>query len=195
MSCILQYVNYTSMELSFESFNPVCPESAYITPCYACVLNHFSRVWLCESLCTVAFQAPLCMGFSRHEYLSGLPYSVPGDLPNPGIKPASLTSPALAGGFFIPRFRWGHVKWPTPPRITQPKGDRSTFILFCKKCFLSLYTGRFDLLTNLSRDTHCSSAFQATMRLVSSKLAIEWSLGQCTYFPSKHLFFSFRWFF
>ena len=116
MSCILQYVNYTSMELIFESFNPVCPESAYITPCYAHVLNHFSHVWLCESLCTVAFQAPLCMGFSRHEYLSGLPYSVPGALPNSGIKPASLTSPALAGGFFIPRFRWGHVKWPTPPR-------------------------------------------------------------------------------
>ena len=94
-----------------------------------------------------------------------------------------------------PTFQVRTCQMTYPPRITQPKGDRSTFILFCKKCFLSLYTGRFDLLTNLSRDTHCSSAFQATMRLVSSKLAIEWSLGQCTYFPSKHLFFSFRWFF
>ena len=40
------------------------------------------------------------MGFSRQEYWSGLPCSSPGDLPDPGIEPASLTSPALAGGFF-----------------------------------------------------------------------------------------------
>ena len=139
MSCILQYVNYTSMELSFESFNPVCPESAYITPCYAYVLNHFSRVWLCESLCTVAFQAPLCMGFSRHEYLSGLPYSVPGDLPNPGIKPESLTSPALAGGFFIPRFRWGHVKWPTPPDHTAKGRQVYLYSILQEMLFISLY--------------------------------------------------------
>ena len=39
---------------------------------------------------TVACQAPLSMGFSRQEYCSGLPFPSPGDLPNPGIKPASL---------------------------------------------------------------------------------------------------------
>ena len=37
-------------------------------------------------LCTVAHQAPLSMGFSRHEYWSGLPYPPLGDLPDPGIK-------------------------------------------------------------------------------------------------------------
>ena len=37
--------------------------------------------------------------FSRQEYLSGLPFPSPGDLPYPGIKPAS---PALAGRFFTP---------------------------------------------------------------------------------------------
>ena len=37
------------------------------------------------------------MGFSRQEHWSGLPFSSPGDLPNPGIEPAS---PALAGGFY-----------------------------------------------------------------------------------------------
>ena len=36
---------------------------------------------------TVAYQAPLSMGFSRQEYWSGLPFPFPGDLPNPGIKP------------------------------------------------------------------------------------------------------------
>ena len=40
------------------------------------------------------------MGFSKQEYWSGLSFPSPGDLPNPGIEPVSLTSPALAGGFF-----------------------------------------------------------------------------------------------
>jgi len=46
----------------------------------------------------VAHQAPLAMGFSRQEYWSGLPCPPPGDLPNPGIKPLSQASSALAGG-------------------------------------------------------------------------------------------------
>ena len=46
------------------------------------------------------------MGFSRQEYWNGLPFSPPGDLPNPGIKPASLMSPALAGRFFITTATW-----------------------------------------------------------------------------------------
>ena len=47
---------------------------------------------------TVAHQAPLSMGFSKQEYWRGLPFSSPGDLPNPVIEPAS---PALAGRFFF----------------------------------------------------------------------------------------------
>ena len=37
------------------------------------VLTHFSRVWLFATSWTVAYQAPLFMGFSRPEYGSGLP--------------------------------------------------------------------------------------------------------------------------
>ena len=54
---------------------------------------------LCVTLRTVACQAPLSTGFSRQEYWSGLPCPPPGDLPNPGIKPTSFTSPALAGEY------------------------------------------------------------------------------------------------
>ena len=50
------------------------------------LLNHFSHVQLCETLWTVAHQAPLFMGFSRQEDWSGLPYPPSGDLPDPGIK-------------------------------------------------------------------------------------------------------------
>ena len=49
---------------------------------------------------TVACQAPLSMGFPRQEYWNGLPFLPPGDLLDPGIKPTSPASPALAGGFF-----------------------------------------------------------------------------------------------
>ena len=38
------------------------------------------------NLWTVAYQAPLSMGFSRQEYWSGLPFPSPADLPNPAIK-------------------------------------------------------------------------------------------------------------
>ena len=64
---------------------------------HMCVLSHvrlFATPW------TVACQAPLSMGFSRQEYWSGLPFSPPGDLPNPGIKPTPCVSPALVGRFF-----------------------------------------------------------------------------------------------
>ena len=56
------------------------------------MLSHFIRVQLFATPWTVAHQAPLSMGFSRQEYWNGLPCLPPGDLPNPGIKPAS---PAL----------------------------------------------------------------------------------------------------
>ena len=71
-----------------------------------CVLSRFSCVWLFVILWTVAHQAPLSMSFSRQEYWSGLPCPPPGDLPHPGMEPMSLTSFALAGGFFTTSATW-----------------------------------------------------------------------------------------
>ena len=51
-------------------------------------------------LWTVGYQASLSMGFSRQEYWSRFLFTTPGDLPNPGIEPASLEFRALAGRFF-----------------------------------------------------------------------------------------------
>ena len=48
---------------------------------------------------TIAHQALLSMEFSQQEYWSGLPFPIPGDLPNPGIEPRSPVSPALVGIF------------------------------------------------------------------------------------------------
>ena len=55
---------------------------------------------LCNPMGTIAHQAPLSKGFPRQEHGSGLPLPSAGELPDPGIEPASLVSPALASGFF-----------------------------------------------------------------------------------------------
>ena len=50
---------------------------------------------LCDPMDYIACQAPLCMGFSKQEYWSGLPCPPPGDLPDSVIQPTSPVSPAL----------------------------------------------------------------------------------------------------
>ena len=70
------------------------------------MLSHFSRVQLSVIPWTIARQAPLSMGFSRQEHWSGLPYPPPGYIPNPGVKPVSLMSPALTDGFFTMSTTW-----------------------------------------------------------------------------------------
>ena len=77
----------------------------YVCVCM-CVLSCFICVQLFATPWTVAHQAPLSMGFSRQEYWSGLLGPPPGDLPDPGIEPVSLMSPALAAGFFITSATW-----------------------------------------------------------------------------------------
>ena len=68
----------------------------YVCVCVCvCVYQIASVVFDSATSWTVAHQAPLSMGFSRQEYWSGLPLPSPRDLPNPGIEPGSLTSPAL----------------------------------------------------------------------------------------------------
>ena len=72
-----------------------------------CVLSHFSHIWLFAIIWTVALQAPLSMGFSRQEYWNGFLCPPPGDLPHPGVEPAFLMSPELAGRFFTtPNGTW-----------------------------------------------------------------------------------------
>ena len=70
------------------------------------MLSSFCGVQLFVTLWTIARWVPLSLGFSRQGYWSGLPCPPPGDLPNPGIEPTSLTSPALAVGFFTTGATW-----------------------------------------------------------------------------------------
>ena len=105
----------TEHPATFQSLIPVFSESHWIVgleftefsfALIMCVCYHFSRVQLFVTLWTVAHQAPLSTGFSRQEYWSGLPCPPPGDLPDLGIKPASLSPPALAGEFCTTSAIW-----------------------------------------------------------------------------------------
>ena len=73
---------------------------------HACVLSSISHVQPFATRWPITRQVPLSMWLSRQEYWSELPCPSPGDLPNPGMKPASLMSPALAGGFFTTSTTW-----------------------------------------------------------------------------------------
>ena len=64
---------------------------------------------LCLTLCDpmdYSSQAPLPMKFFRQEYWRRVPLPTPGDLPDPGIEPKSLASPALAGEIFNTSATW-----------------------------------------------------------------------------------------
>ena len=67
-------------------------------------------VLLCDSI-DCSLQALLSMKFSKQEYWSGLPFPTPNYLPNPGVKPASPVSPALAGRFFTTEPPWKPQRW------------------------------------------------------------------------------------
>ena len=84
-----------------------------------CVLR---RVQLFATPWPVAHQTTLPVEFSRHDYCSGFPFPTPGDLPEPGIEPASLVSLALAGGFFTT----------VPPGELQPSASQNVTIFISK---------------------------------------------------------------
>ena len=73
---------------------------------FSAYAQSLSGVQLFSMLWTVALQAPLSIEIFRQEYWHGLPFSPPGDLPNPGIEPMSPVPPALAGGFFYHCTTW-----------------------------------------------------------------------------------------
>ena len=78
----------------------------------ACMLSHFSHVQLFVTLCTVAFQAPLSVRFSRQKYWSGLPCLPPGNLLTQGLNPHLLCLLYWQVGLFffflplVPRALW-----------------------------------------------------------------------------------------
>jgi len=84
------------MRIVFAALPPNFPQH-FILSLHAYMLSHFQHF---VPLWTVTHEAPLSMDFSRQEYLSGLPFPSPADLPDPRIESSSPAVPALAGRFF-----------------------------------------------------------------------------------------------
>ena len=78
-------------ELLIDKFRLKLKKVEKTTRPFKVKVNSLSRVQLFVTPWTVAHQAPLSMGFSRQGYWSGLPFSSPGDLPDPGIEPGYPT--------------------------------------------------------------------------------------------------------
>ena len=94
--------------VSFRHIGQRCSHIFQLSSGSFCVLSHFRcfQFQLFVTLWTIACQSPLSMEFSRQEHWSGLSSPPSGDLPNPGIEPESLASPALASGFFTTSATW-----------------------------------------------------------------------------------------
>ena len=88
---------FIKLDLEFSHFSLVI---------YTKVCKLLSCVQLFATPCTIACQAPLSVESNRQGYWSGLPCSSPGHLPDPGIEPVSLKSPALAGRLFTTSNTW-----------------------------------------------------------------------------------------
>ena len=86
---------------------------SYSVCMYAQSLSH---AWLYATQWTVACQAPPSTGFYKQEHWSGFLFPPRGDLPEPGIEPASPASPAVAGGFFTTEPPLGIFKTLFQPR-------------------------------------------------------------------------------
>ena len=71
----------------------------------ACILSHFSCVWLCNPM-DCRSPGSSVHGILQARILEWLPCPPQGDLPYPGTELESLTSPALAGGFFTTSATW-----------------------------------------------------------------------------------------
>ena len=83
--CLLKQLIYTEIPVQ---------KRVYCVSACSVVADSFVTLW------TVAHQAPLSMGSPRQEYWSGWPFLPPGDLPDPGMEPASPVPHAVAGRFF-----------------------------------------------------------------------------------------------
>ena len=106
--------------MRLKSCHTLCMRHRMTEGCHTCMLSRFSCVRLFATPRIVAPQAPLPMGFS----MAWVACPPPGHLPDPGIEPTSLLSPALATGFFTTGATWeahGLSWYPTSSKPASPR--------------------------------------------------------------------------
>ena len=88
----IRWPKYWSFSFSISPSNeyPGLPVNI-VPPCFVCAKSLQSCLTLCDPMDYKTCQGPLSLGFSRQEYWSGLSCPPSGDLPDPGIKPTSIS--------------------------------------------------------------------------------------------------------
>ena len=138
--------------------SPPAPLVPVSPPLCVCVLCRFSRVRLFVTPWIVAHQAPLSMGFSRQECWSEFSRPPPGDLPDPGMEPASLMSPASAGGFLS----------------TVPPGKSKSTTALCQITRFSQHTRSYAQVTR-SMSVHLGKRWARENRVVGCPAVPSWT--------------------
>ena len=177
-----------------EQISEACPDFTYSPITWGCqrwkdwwVCMHVKSLWSCPALCGPPGSS--VHGFSSQEHWSGLPCPPPGDLPNPGIKPESLISPALAGRFFTTRATWEALGWvhvcpnALPPRVPQTQASSVTRPSFSLPLCLRGYCTSFSFcFTACSSDFHFLSPdlYKLSLPSLTSKHSGEYCLGHVT---------------
>ena len=105
------------------------------------MLSCFSHVWLFATLWTIAYQAPLSIGFSRQEYWSGLPWLPPGDLPDPMMEPHISFVFCIGRQILYHSATWKALSW--SPAANPPSGGLKNLRFWLgklppEKCFYLL---------------------------------------------------------
>ena len=135
---------------------------------------------------TVACQAPLSLEFSRPEYWSGLLCPPPGALPDLGIEPVSLMSPALAGGFFTTSATWeapfhlgihnreflNRVRWHLGFALKNSRKNKGN--IFGEMNETRLVKGRWLLKNGLFIKVHWLLYFCVCLYIIKSFICFSW---------------------
>ena len=121
---------------------------------------HAKSLQLCPALCNVMDSSPpgsSVQEFSMQEHWSRLPCHPSGDLPDPGIKPAFLMSPVLAGRFFMP-VPLGKPKRRTHNRLPHSQIYQNILENF-RQNFLHYYERQHQLFVSRCRYTYTIQGF------------------------------------
>ena len=141
------------------------------------------------------------MGFSRQEYWGGLPCPPPGDLPNPGIEPSSISSSALIGRFFTTSTTWEALLDPcltysllSPTRVTPCAALSPPQCSSNQQVYISA-SGLLHSLFPLTQNSlpkplkyFFSHNFKVTAELLPYILSLPWlSCISCIFYPQFYI--------
>ena len=168
----IQWLNHNiRAEKSMENhsrwwFSKCAPQINCISTVGVCML---CRVWVFETLWTVARQAPLSIGFSRQEYWSELLCPPPGDFPNPGMGPAAHYVSCFGRQILNPSCPWEDPYMYTYIAIYinsfLKKYSRVPWILYEKPPFGFLYPSKQDVWVTVYMECNIQALRECTSEL------------------------------